>query len=141
MVTPVSTPYHPSGSEQVLGASHRRALLATLLAVSLGSLDTAIANTALPAIAADLRASTAAAIWIINAYQMAIVATLLPFAALGDLWGAAQGLSRRPGLLHRVVAGLRAGRQPGEPDAGAHATQGIGASAIMSVNIALIRLI
>ena len=62
--------------------------MAILLAVKpLGSLDTAIANTALPAIAADLQATPAASIWIINAYQMAIVATLLPFAALGDLWG------------------------------------------------------
>ncbi|MDE2274761.1 MAG: MFS transporter, partial [Burkholderiales bacterium] len=65
-------------------AIDRRALAAILLAVALATLDTAIANTALPVIAADLHAAPAASIWIINAYQLAVVATLLPFAALGD---------------------------------------------------------
>ena len=60
---------------------------AVLLAVALATLDTAIANTALPAIAADLHASPAASVWIINAYQLAMVATLLPFASLGDIVG------------------------------------------------------
>ena len=59
-----------------------RALIAILLGVALASLDTAIANTALPAIAADLQASPAASIWVINAYQLAIVATLLPLSLI-----------------------------------------------------------
>ena len=118
----------------------RRALLAILLAVSLGSLDTAIANTALPAIAAALRAEPAASIWIVNAYQMAIVATLLPFAALGDLWGPRKVFLG--GLAFFTASSL------GCALAGdlvsltlARCLQGIGASAVMSVNIALIRLI
>ena len=45
----------------------RRALIAVLLAVALATLDTSIANTALPAIAADLHAPPAASIWVINA--------------------------------------------------------------------------
>ncbi len=57
---PVSPTDGPSSPGERLGASERRALGAILLAVSLGSLDTAIANTALPAIAADLQASPAA---------------------------------------------------------------------------------
>ena len=65
----------------------RQALAAILIAVALATLDTAIANTALPAIAADLHAAPAAAVWIVNAYQLAMVATLLPLAALGDLVG------------------------------------------------------
>ena len=64
-------------------AVDNRALIAVLLAVALAALDTAIANTALPAIAVDLHASPAASIWVVNAYQLAVVATLLPFAALG----------------------------------------------------------
>ena len=83
-------PWAPSPNQQhqpahALSAADRRAPLAILLSVSLGSLDTSIANTALPTIAADLQATPAASIWIINAHQMAIVATLLPSAALGDL--------------------------------------------------------
>ena len=68
-------------------ALQRRGMAAILLAVSLATLDTAIANTALPAIAADLHATPAASVWIINAYQLAMVATLLPFAALGGIVG------------------------------------------------------
>ena len=66
----------------------RRALVAILLGAGLASLDTAIANTALPTIAADLQARLPGAIWIINAYQLTVVASLLPFAALADLVGA-----------------------------------------------------
>lgn len=136
----VSTPNHPTRSEQALSASDRRALLATLLAVSLGSLDTAIANTALPAIVADLRASPAAAIWIINAYQMAIVATLLPFAALGDLWGPRKVFLG--GLAFFTLSSLGCALADSLVSLTlARTLQGIGASAIMSVNIALIRLI
>src|SRR5471032_2986931 len=68
-------------------ALQRRGMAAILLAVSLATLDTAIANTALPAIAADLHATPAASVWIINAYQLAMVATLLPLAALGGIVG------------------------------------------------------
>jgi DHA2 family multidrug resistance protein-like MFS transporter len=115
-------------------------MLATLLAIFLGSLDTAIANTALPAIAADLRASPATSIWIVNAYQMAIVATLLPFAALGDLWGPRKVFLG--GLAFFTVASLGCALADSLVTLTlARALQGVGASAIMSVNIALVRLI
>ena len=134
---PSTRPTHPSDT---LSPRDRRALLATLVAIFLGSLDTAIANTALPAIAADLQTTPATSIWIVNAYQMAIVATLLPFAALGDLWGprkvflgglaffmlASGGCALADSLVTLTLA---------------RALQGVGASAIMAVNIALIRLI
>jgi DHA2 family multidrug resistance protein-like MFS transporter len=79
----VTPPNEQPRLDNTLSAGNRRALLAILLSVALGSLDTAIANTALPAIAADLRVTPAASIWIINAYQMAIVATLLPLCGAG----------------------------------------------------------
>lgn len=118
----------------------RRALIAVLLSAALATLDVAIANTALPAIAADLNAPPAASIWVVNAYQLTVVATLLPFAALGDLVG-----PRRVylgGLAFFTLASLAcalAGTLPAL--AGARALQGIGAGALMSVNIALIRAI
>ncbi len=49
-------------------ARKRRAILAIMVPIALASLDTAIANTALPTIASDLRAAPAAAVWVINAY-------------------------------------------------------------------------
>lgn len=115
-----------------------RAMLALLLAVALATLDTAIANTALPAIAADLHTAPAASVWIINAYQLAMVATLLPLAALGDIVG-----HRRiyiGGLVVFTCASLACALVSTLPMlTAARVVQGLGAAAIMSVNTALIR--
>ena len=120
-------------------AGNLPALCAVLVAVALASLDTAIANTALPAIAADLNAEPAESIWVINAYQLAIVATLLPFAALGDLWGPRRVFLG--GLVIFTAASLACALAPGLAWlAAARVLQGVGAGALMSVNIALIRL-
>ena len=77
----------PTERPDTLTSRELRGLVAILVAIALATLDTAIANTALPTIAADLNASPAASVWIINAYQLAAVATLLPFAALGGIVG------------------------------------------------------
>jgi MFS transporter, DHA2 family, multidrug resistance protein len=53
----------------------------------MASLDTSIANTALPTIAASLHASPAGSIWVVNAYQIAVVASLLPLTSLGEIYG------------------------------------------------------
>ena len=119
-------------------AQNRRAMVAVMLAVALATLDTAIANTALPAIGADLHSTPEASVWIINAYQLAMVATILPFAALGDVLG-----HRRiyiGGLVVFTVASLACAVASTLPSlVTARILQGLGASAIMSVSIALVR--
>lgn len=40
-----------------------------------------------PTIAGDLRISPASSIWVVNAYQLAIVVSLLALSSLGDLIG------------------------------------------------------
>ncbi len=116
------------------------AMLSLAIGVGMASLDTAIANTALPAIADQLRTSPAASVWIINVYQLAMVATLLPFAALGEVIGyrrvsiaglvlftlASLGCACSWSLTSLVIARL---------------FQGVGASAIMGVNTAMLRAI
>ena len=81
MTAPPTSTANAITSVQAVEALDLRALLAILLGVALGSLDTAIANTALPAIAADLHAPPAASIWVINAYQLAVVASGASFWA------------------------------------------------------------
>lgn len=54
------------------------AILTIVLGLTMAVLDGAIANVALPTIASDLNASPASSIWIVNAYQIAIVIALLP---------------------------------------------------------------
>jgi len=123
-----------------MSARNRRGMAAVMLAVALATLDTAIANTALPTIASDLHAAPAASIWIINAYQLAFVATVLPLAALGEIIG-----HRRvyvTGLAVFTIASLACAVAPTLGAlAAARVLQGLGASAIMSVNTALIRFL
>lgn len=57
------------------------AIATIVIGISMAVLDGAIANVALPTIASDLHASPASSIWIVNAYQIAIVVSLLSFSS------------------------------------------------------------
>ena len=119
---------------------NRRALVAVLMAVSLATLDSSITNTALPNIAASLQARPAASIWVVIAYQLAVVAALLPFAALADRLGARR--IHLGGMAFFVVASLASALAWSLPVlVAARALQGLGAAAMMSVNIALVQQI
>lgn len=115
-------------------------MVAVLTGVALATLDTAIANTALPTIAADLGVDPSASVWIVNAYQLAVVATLLPIAALGEIVG--QQRIYIAGFILFTAASLVCALAWSLPTlVAARVFQGIGASALMAVNIALIRFI
>ena len=123
-----------------LSANDLSALIAIMLGVVLSSLDTSIVNTALPVIAGDLHATSANSIWVVNAYQLTVVAAMLPFAALGDQWGPRKvflgGLTLFTAAsltcaLSSTVAQLTIARL----------FQGVGAAGLMSVNLALISAI
>lgn len=113
-------------------------MVAIWLAISMAVLDSVIANVALPTIAQELQASEATSIWIINAYQLAITALLLPLAALGDRIGYHRVYL--PGLAIFIVGSVACAvsRSLGTLIA-ARMFQGIGAAAIMSMNAALVR--
>src|SRR5579871_292606 len=71
-----------------LPTPHRYFAAATVwMAIAMSVLDTAIANVALPTIATEIHAQPSVAVWVINAYQLAITVLLLPLAALGDRIG------------------------------------------------------
>ena len=116
------------------------AIAAIALGVSLSVLDGTIANVALPTIAGDLRISPASSIWVVNAYQLAIVVSLLALSSLGDLIGYRKiylgglivfTLASLGCVLSRSLAELTVART----------VQGFGAAAVSSVNTALIRVI
>lgn len=58
-----------------------------LAGVAMASLDSAIANIALPTIASELNTSEAATVWVVNAFQLGAALCLLPAAALGEIRG------------------------------------------------------
>ena len=122
------------------GAARNLAMLAVALSVLLSVLDYAIANVALPTIARDLHTSPSASIWVINAYQMASVISLLPMATLGDKIGPARMC--RVGLVLFVAASLLCAASTDLLQLSlARALQGFGGACIMSVNAALVRFI
>jgi DHA2 family multidrug resistance protein-like MFS transporter len=63
------------------------AILTLVVGIVMSVLDSAMANIALPAIAREIGASPAQSIWVINAYQLAVVIALLPLASVGDIFG------------------------------------------------------
>ncbi len=116
------------------------AAAAIFTALAMASLDTAIANIALPAVAADLHVGPADVIWVVNVYQIALVATLLPLAALGEIVG--HHRVYLAGLLLFTLASLACACAWSLPSLlAARVLQGLGASGIMSVNTALVRYV
>ncbi|MGU3413006.1 MFS transporter [Enterobacteriaceae bacterium C34A] len=116
------------------------AILTIVLGISMAVLDGAIANVALPTIATDLNASPAASIWIVNAYQIAIVVSLLSLAFLGDMFGYRR--IYKCGLVVFTCTSLLCALSHSlEMLTLARVAQGLGGAALMSVNTALIRLI
>jgi MFS transporter, DHA2 family, multidrug resistance protein len=114
------------------------AIVATVLATSMSVLDSSIANVALPSIARDFHASNAASIWVINAYQIAILAALLPLASLGEVVGYRR--ISQTGLMVFTFASLACAFATSLPALSvARIVQGLGAAGIMSVNAALVR--
>ncbi|MDE2378553.1 MFS transporter, partial [Bradyrhizobium sp.] len=131
-------PDHPADG---LPAERRRwAIAAIFTALALGSLDTAIANIALPAMAVDLHVTPEEVVWVVNVYQIALVATLLPLGALGEIVGHQR--IYLGGLVLFTLASLACAMAWSLPSLlVARTLQGLGASGIMSVNIALVRFV
>jgi MFS transporter, DHA2 family, multidrug resistance protein len=116
------------------------AILTIAFGLTMAVLDGAIANIALPTIARELSATPAASIWVVNAYQLAVTISLLPFASLGDIFGyrrvymaglavftlASLGCALSGSLTALILARI---------------IQGFGAAGVMSVNTALLRFI
>ena len=124
----------------LFGGARYRAMFAVALSVLLSVLDYAVVNVALPTIAHDVHTSASSAIWVVNAYQLASLISLLPLAAMGDRVGHARMC--RIGLALFVVASVLCAVSRTLPElAAARALQGFGGACIMSVNVALVRFI
>jgi DHA2 family multidrug resistance protein-like MFS transporter len=140
MSTDTISAHKPAATDGLPPERRKWAAAAIFTALAMASLDTAIANIALPTIAADLHVGPADVIWVVNVYQIALVATLLPLAALGEIVG-----HRRiylGGLVLFTLASLACACAWSLPSLlAARVLQGLGASGIMSVNTALVRFV
>lgn len=116
----------------------RIAIASVLFAMAAAVLDASSINIALPSIATALRIDPATAAWLLIAYQGALVAGLLPLAAVGERFG------YRPtfvaGVALFTLCATLSSIAPGFPSLVAfRAVQGVGAAAIMALGVALLR--
>lgn len=127
-----------STTDGLAPSARLKAMTAVAMAVLLSVLDYTVVNIAMPDIARDVHASDSAAIWVVNAYQLASVIALLPVASLGEKFGHARMC--RVGLLMFVAASFLCAISQTLPElALARAVQGLGGACILGVNAALIR--
>lgn len=109
-----------------------------LTGISLAVLDTSIANIALPTIAADLHAKPSQAVWVVNAYNLAVVMLLLPLSALAERIGFRRMFSI--GLVLFTIASLCGALSSSLWQlTAARVVQGIGAASLMCMFGGLLR--
>jgi DHA2 family multidrug resistance protein-like MFS transporter len=123
-----------------LAMSKPIAIASVLAAMVLVVLDAAIANVALPSIARSLQVTPAMSVWVITAYQTALVMALLPGAALGESVGYRRVFTAGVALF--TAASLLCALSPSLPWlVAARVVQGLGGAAVMALGVALLRFV
>ena len=121
-------------------ATRRYAMLAVSLSISMATLDTSMTNTALPSIASQLGVSASDVIGVVTIYQLVMVATMLPLAALAGKIGHRRVFM--PALWLFLLASIWCGAAPTLWSLeAARAVQGLAAAALMGCNMALVSAI
>ena len=137
---PITSPHAGVPFDGLPNPQRLMAFSTLAMAIAMAVLDGTIVTVALPTMARQFAVAPENAIWIVNAFQLAVTVSLLPLAALGDMLG-----YRRVywwGLALFTVASLACALAPTFAVLTfARVVQGLGAAGIMSVNIALIRFV
>jgi len=125
-------------SDGIAGTRRIWAITSVLTGMVLVVLDAAIANVALPTIARSLHVTPALSVLVVTAYQLGLVAALLPAAALGESLGYRKVFFAGTALF--VVASWLCALAPTLPWlVAARFFQGIGGATIMALGVALLR--
>jgi DHA2 family multidrug resistance protein-like MFS transporter len=99
----------------------------------LSVLDGTISNVALPTIAQDLNVSSAAVVWVVNAFQLATTMFIVPLTSYGDIIGFAR--IYRVGVAVFVIASVFCATAHDLPTLiAARTVQGLGAAAIVATS-------
>lgn len=116
------------------------AVVAILIVLIMTVLDVTVVNVALPVLAREFGISDSLTVWIVTIYQLLITMLILPLSSVGDLFS-----YRKTFLVGVVVftlaSAMCAASQNFTTILLSRAVQGVGAACVMSVNIALTRLI
>jgi MFS transporter, DHA2 family, multidrug resistance protein len=114
------------------------ALISIYSALTLVALDGAIVNVALPTIAHTLHVNSAASVTVATSYQLAVVISLLPFAALGESFGPRRVFVGGAAVF--ILASALCAVSTSLPAlVAARFAQGLGGGAIMAITAMLLR--
>ena len=112
------------------------AIVAIGLGIMLSVLDGTIVNVALPTVTRELQTTEAHSIWAVNAFQLAVLISLLPLSSLGDRLGYHR--IYLTSIVSFIFTSLLCGFAPSLGSlVAARTLQGLSATAVMSVNTAL----
>ncbi len=116
----------------------RWALASLSLSMLMSSLDTSIANAALPTLARAFNAPFGAVQWIVLAYLIAVTSLIVTVGRIGDIIGRRRLLL--VGIALFTVASLACGIAPTLPALiAARAAQGLGAAIMMALTLTFVR--
>ncbi len=112
-------------------------LVVVCVATAMLMLDIAVINSALPRVSVDLHASLSGITWIIDAYTLALAATVLTTGSLADRYGRRRAFTA--GLVVFTISSIVCALSTSiiELDV-ARAVQGIGGAAMFSTSLALL---
>ncbi|WP_421992110.1 MFS transporter [Roseococcus sp.] len=106
--------------------------------IAIAVLDASMVNIALPSAAQSLGLTPAEVVWVVNAFQITVVGTLIPFSNLGEILGFKRVWSF--GLALFLLGALGSALAPSFGLLlAARVAQGLGAGAVMSLLSGLIR--
>jgi len=134
----IAAPRSESAAIQPVLRRPRVAVAAVLLAMVLVVIDAAMASVALPTLGQALEASPAMSVLVVTTYQLALVMSLLPCAALGESLGHRRVFTA--GVMLFIAAAALCSLSSSLPLLLAgRFLQGLGAAALMALGVALLR--
>lgn len=123
-----------------LGFHKYVAITSIIILLVMTVLDVSLMNVALPVIGNEFKVSESASVWLVTIYQLVIVILLLPLSSIGDQYGYKRNFMM--GLVvFTIGSGLCAASASFPMLMISRGLQAVGGAGVMSVNIALTRLI
>jgi DHA2 family multidrug resistance protein-like MFS transporter len=114
------------------------AALTLCVAITITVFDASMANVALPAIAASLAIDPSAVVWVVIAYNLTVVATLLPLSAVAERIGFPRMFAL--GMAVFMVSSLASASSGSLPALiASRIVQGLGSSMLMCLFGGLVR--
>lgn len=127
-------------TEEKLSLHKYVAISSVIILLVMTVLDVSLVNVALPILATEFNVTESATVWLVTIYQLIIVMLMLPLSSVGDQYS-----YKRNFMTGLVIFTIGSGLCALSPNFTmlfiSRGIQAIGAAGVMSVNIALTRLI